>query len=286
MQKLSDQEDSTIFKQICNENSVVPISNLLIQLGLNNYESKIYVALVREGISTAKNISEITKIPYGKVYEIINSLSKKGFITIFPTKPIKCQAVPPREVIANIRKTTYEKLESIEKTMINVLEPLFLTNKKTSTDPKNVFWVVHGRANINKKIEEIILNSKKNVNIITTENGIKRLVFYKDLLKKAKEKGASINLLCRTTKDNMDDINSLKEICNIKYSDKNMNCYFSNGESSIIIEPLPDDENFRQGSDFGIWLSSNSFTRFFDELFNSHFKNSTDREKKIKSILK
>jgi len=54
----------------------------------------------------------------------------------------------------------------------------------------------------------------------------------------------------------------------------------------IIIEPLPDDENFRQGNDFGIWLSSKSFTRFFDELFNSHFKNSTDREKKIKSILK
>ena len=261
------------------------ILNLLLELGLNKYESKIYMTLVEEGISTAKNISDITGIPYGKVYEIINSLSSKGFVTVLPSKPLKCQAAAPKEVIDGIKKTTDEKLRRIEKSIMNTLEPLFMENKK-SDEPKNVFWIVNGRANINKKVEEIALSSKKYLNIITTENGLKKLVFQKDVLKKAKENGVAINVSCKMTKNNMDDVKSLKEICCMKHSNKISNCYFSNGDSSIIIEPLPDDENFMQGRDFGIWLSGGSFTRFLDDLFFAHFDKAVEGDKRTSTILK
>jgi sugar-specific transcriptional regulator TrmB len=39
----------------------------LLELGLNKYEEKVYLTLIEEGVSSAKNISNITGIPYGSV---------------------------------------------------------------------------------------------------------------------------------------------------------------------------------------------------------------------------
>ena len=105
---------------------IEPLSNI----GLSKYESKVYLTLITEGVSTAKNISDITGIPYGKVYEIINSLSYKGFTMILPSKPMKYLAVSPRQVVIAAKEDNYKRFEKIEKKLIKQLEPL----------AKNKFW--------------------------------------------------------------------------------------------------------------------------------------------------
>lgn len=61
----------------------------LLELGLDRYEAKVYPVLVKKGVLTAKEISDITKIPCRKVDEIIESLSSKGFLMAIPSKPMK-----------------------------------------------------------------------------------------------------------------------------------------------------------------------------------------------------
>ena len=92
----------------------------LSELGLNKYEAKVYLTLITEGISTAKNISDITSIPYGKVYEILNVLASKGFVVTLPTKPMKCQAVSPKELTEIVKKDIRKKWKN--------LKQLFLRN--------------------------------------------------------------------------------------------------------------------------------------------------------------
>ena len=36
----------------------------LSELGLNKYEERVYLTLIEEGVSSAKNISDITGIPW------------------------------------------------------------------------------------------------------------------------------------------------------------------------------------------------------------------------------
>lgn len=138
----------------------------LSELGLNKYEEKVYLALVEEGISTAKSISDITGIPYGKVYEVMNSLSGKGFLTILPTKPMKYQAVSPREAVISTKKAFQEKLDKLEAHILKELEPAFARTKRYS-EPKAVFWLINGRSNVNKKVEELLKKAKENVKILT-----------------------------------------------------------------------------------------------------------------------
>ncbi len=99
----------------------------LLELGLNKYEAKVYLTLITEGISTAKNISDITGIPYGKVYEIINSLSHKGFAMVLPTKPMKYRAISPYNAIQTAKKDAQEKYEKIESNLLE-LEQEFLNS--------------------------------------------------------------------------------------------------------------------------------------------------------------
>jgi len=131
----------------------------LSELGLNKYEERVYLTLIEEGISSAKNISDITGIPYGKVYEVMNNLSSKGFLVILPSKPMKFQAVSPKEAVLNAKKNMQEKLEKLEGRMVKELEPVFAKTKKF-LEPKSLFWMINGRANVNNKIEELIKKSK------------------------------------------------------------------------------------------------------------------------------
>ena len=243
----------------------------LLELGLNKYEAKVYLTLVGEGISTAKNISDITGIPYGKVYEIINSLSSKGFCTTLPSKPMKCQAISPGKAIITAKKNVEEKYQKLEKYVLKELEPMFTESKKF-VEPKGIFWIINGRANVVKKIDELIQKAKNNINIICSSNSLSRLILHKELLQEAKNNGISISVTGVLNKEVLEEINSLN-FCDIRKIKNAENNFFSiDNKECILIEPIPDDDNIIYGRDLGIWVSSPSFTKFMDDFFTSSFK--------------
>jgi sugar-specific transcriptional regulator TrmB len=240
----------------------------LFEIGLNKYEERVYLTLVEEGISSAKNISDITGIPYGKIYEVMNNLAMKGFLTVLPTKPMKFQAVSPREAILNAKKNIHKRIEKLELEMIRELEPIFAKTKKFS-EPKSMFWMINGRANLNNKMEELIKRAKRNIYVLTSENGLKRLVMFMDLFKSASKKGVKINILTVLTPNNKEDINDLS-FCRINWVDKARNHFLSiDGKECVVVEPIPDDENLVHGRDIGMWVLSSSFTKFLDDFFES-----------------
>src|SRR3989304_4665991 len=51
-------------------------------LGLTDYEMKAYEALIQLGKSTAAKISKLSNVPYGKIYEVLSSLEKKGLVIL------------------------------------------------------------------------------------------------------------------------------------------------------------------------------------------------------------
>jgi sugar-specific transcriptional regulator TrmB len=246
----------------------------LSEIGLNKYEERVYLTLIDEGVSSAKNISDITGIPYGKVYEVMNNLSTKGFLIILPTKPMKFQAVSPKEALLNSKKNMLEKLDKLEQKMIKELEPVFSRTKKFS-EPKGMFWVINGRTNINNKFDELIRKAKSNISIITSENGLKRMVMFRDLLKSAGKRGVKINISAVLSEENKQDAKDLG-FCNITNIRDAKNHLFSiDGKECLIVDPISDDENLVQGRDIGMWILSNSFTKFMDDFshVNAHSGN-------------
>ena len=253
---------------------MLPTKNIitpLLELGLNKYEAKVYLTLVGEGISTAKNISDITGIPYGKVYEIINTLAAKGFCIILPLKPMKCQAVSPKEAIQTTKENMEKQFQKLEGYVLEELEPMFTESKKF-IEPKGIFWIINGRANVVKKIDELIQKAEKCINIHCSPNSLSRLILHKELLQEAQNRGVAIAIAGVINKEIMEEVASLN-FCDIRKVKNAENNYISiDNKECLVIEPIPDDDNIVYGRDLGILVSSVSFTKFMDEFFTLNFR--------------
>ena len=93
--------------------------------GLNSYESKVWVALLSRGVSTAGELSDIANVPRSRSYDVLESLEKKGFVVMKLGKPIKYIAVPPGEVVERVKKNmrkdaenAVERLDNLKKTEV------------------------------------------------------------------------------------------------------------------------------------------------------------------------
>ena len=243
----------------------------LLDIGLSKYEAKVYLSLIEEGISTAKNISNITGIPYGKVYEIINLLSNRGFLMVLPSKPMKYRGISPQQAIIATKKGIDDKFERIRNDTIKKLELLF-AESKISTQPQSFFSVINGRSNVLSKTEELIKKAEHNINIQCSANSLSRLIIHKEVLKGASCRGVEILIAGITNKENLEEINSLG-FCNIKHINSSKNNFISiDGKECLVIDTIPDDDNIVYGRDLGIAALSCSFTKFVDNFFIDNFK--------------
>lgn len=66
-------------------------------------EAKAYVGLVSLREATAREVHELTNVPRAKIYEILNTLAKKGYLEVRQGSPTYFRAVDPKEVIEEIR---------------------------------------------------------------------------------------------------------------------------------------------------------------------------------------
>ncbi len=132
----------------------------LKQLGLTEYETQAYLALVSGGQMGASDISTKSKVPYSRIYDVLGRLEEKQFIQVKRGRPTIYVAKSPTEVVRVIRLDWEHKLEDSSKQVVTELQPLFEQETKVTT--RDVF-VMHGRAAILSKAVEMLESVKEEV---------------------------------------------------------------------------------------------------------------------------
>jgi sugar-specific transcriptional regulator TrmB len=69
---------------------------LLRQLGLNQYEIKAYLELLRVDSVTGYQLGRLSGVPQGRIYDILESLVSKGLVEILPGVPKQVRSIEPR----------------------------------------------------------------------------------------------------------------------------------------------------------------------------------------------
>ncbi len=115
---------------------------LLKELGLSNYEIEAYLKVVELGIAEASMICNETKIPFGRVYQELNSLVAKGLIEVQNTRPKKYTARKPRWAFKTLLQQKRENTEKqLQKTIEAALQIEEIISKKIPARPKErMFW--------------------------------------------------------------------------------------------------------------------------------------------------
>jgi len=158
---------------------------VLREIGLNTYEIDAYLAVLESGQMTAMEISRKAKVPYSKIYEVLNSLRDKGWIKKTETRPIKYHAVAPLDAVANAKLVFEEKYKFWEQKIASELQLLY---ERQELVERPDILILHGQKAIMAKLEETVRRANKEVMVAVPEfakNMIASSVtLFQELLKK------------------------------------------------------------------------------------------------------
>ncbi len=238
--------------------------NLLKQIGLNQYESKIYTALLSSGSCTARELAEFSNVPRSRVYDVLTSLEKKGFAIVQIGRPVKYLAVTVENAVNQVRgsyEEDYNKklnfVSKLEKDLREVLSA-HLDKRKKPTEMEDVVGVLKGKNNLYSHIKHMISTSEKNVFKVTNEQGIASLEKHcKGAFEKAKKRGVDFRVLA--------NIPNAKAAG--KLSDYTQLRTHKGIEGRFLIKDGQDVVLITNPEDTGLWIKSDYVAGALEKLF-------------------
>lgn len=175
----------------------------LRSLGLSEYESKVYIALVREGTLTGIKISKASNVPQGKIYETLYRLMEKGFVSVMNAKPKLFKAIDPEIALKQYIKAKRQNLEDMEKSLPKKIKQFSSLRKKETDEKVSIFT---GRKNAFTANHYLMETSSKSLDIMFTFEIIH--AYTKRILLDKISKGIKIRIIA-TKKDNKELIKEI-----------------------------------------------------------------------------
>ncbi len=256
------------------------LAKLRQYFGLNLYEVRIWTALLSRGKSTAGELSDIGHVPRSRAYDVLESLEKKGFVVMKLGKPIQYIAVEPREVVERVKKNVTreagvktKRLDELRGTeFLNELVTLHKTGIEF-VEPSDLSGAIRGRHNLYTHLETLVKAAQKSVVLMTTSKGLLRKVeALKPELEKLKKKGVRIRIAAPITKDNQAQVQSMRNIAEIKDSGK-LNARFCIIDGQELMFMIIHDDEVHPTYDVGVWVHTPYFAGAMEEMFNLTWKN-------------
>ncbi|MDD1724016.1 MAG: TrmB family transcriptional regulator, partial [Methanospirillum sp.] len=76
----------------------------LKEIGMSEYEAKVYVILSALRVASAREIHEQTRIPRGRIYETLTSLAQKGYIASSGRSPVRYSPVDVIQTFERLKR--------------------------------------------------------------------------------------------------------------------------------------------------------------------------------------
>ena len=124
----------------------------LKEIGLNTYEAKVYVALLKKYPATGYEASKLANIPQSRTYDTLKALEEKNVVVSSNTKPITYTPIKPKQLTQRIQKKMNSTINYLEKHLPDVKE-----------DYNEPIMTITDKQNIQDKIKEVIQNAKREI---------------------------------------------------------------------------------------------------------------------------
>ena len=172
--------------------------NALREMGLNAYEIDAYIVLLEGGQMTAMEISQEAKVPYSKMYEVLNSLKEKGWIKSSESRPFKYYPVPPLEATRFTKLRLEDKYLNWENTVAEALQPLY---EKRELVERPDMLILRGQQAVLGKLEEVLKKATMEIVIAAPEFAKPIIAMAEPLLGSGLKKTVRVKLMAAGKKE-------------------------------------------------------------------------------------
>jgi sugar-specific transcriptional regulator TrmB len=173
-------------------NEAVQILNCL---GLNCSHARVYLAIVKNGVSTAKEISKYSGVNRQEIYRIMPKLQKLGLAEKIISTPTKWKAIPLQDGLSFLlerRKTETSELQIKSIKIINN----FMENNGVERQKEEFQFVMLEKGAARRWLLKTLEGTQTSNDIIcTVKNFNDILYFLSDFFKKAMKRGVKFRLV-------------------------------------------------------------------------------------------
>ncbi len=156
----------------------------LIALGMTEYESKVYLALLREHPATGYQLGKASGIPRSMVYEALGRLEARG--AVLKTQEEKAafyRPIAPDTLLDRYEQDVNSRLQRLREWLV----PLY-----TRSDEDGKLWNFRGRKEALAYAAELIASAQYELMLVMTDADVEEL---RDLLAGAYERGVKLGTL-------------------------------------------------------------------------------------------
>jgi len=244
---------------------------------LNIYETKVWLALLTKGISSAGEIAEISGVPRSRTYDVLESLEKRGFVIQKLGKPVKYIAVKPEIVIEKLKNNTTKYAEEKIKTLVNLKDTVEYKElqelHKTGVEPiKNheLSTSIKGRSNLYLQMRSVMEDTQKTIHMTSSSYELlSKQKMFKDIFLKLKKRKVDVRVIIS---DSDEEASKLSKKLGVEVRSKPINARFiivDKTELIFTIKPTNVHEDF----DYGVWINSPFFTTSMAYMFDIAWEN-------------
>ena len=186
------------------------IKEAMKRLGFSDYNIIIYETLLREKELDARILSQKTKVPYSRVYEILNEMIEKGFIVKLDGRPSTYTPKSPIDVLQGIQEQYEREFRDNSNLVKEPLMSLFSEQRSAQTTQMTI---TYGRPSNVVHMKNLIKNAVRSVSIVLVDFDV---IFPEilDELRLLKLKHAKAQMIVPEGHD--DEIEPLREMIEMK----------------------------------------------------------------------
>ncbi|HUT07036.1 MAG TPA: helix-turn-helix domain-containing protein [Nitrosopumilaceae archaeon] len=182
---MTDNNQTTIFENdpdsssYEHKQSIDQLQDQFSKFGLTANQCKVYIFLGKYGSKTAPEVCRALKLPRTETYHLLTTLQNKGIVSATFQHPIKFSALPLSNAIksmVNTEKERIKKLEKQEEDLTKLWDTIPSYHNEPDLAKEDKFQMLQGENQIYGKINDMIINTKKEFQIIGNEKDF--LKFY------------------------------------------------------------------------------------------------------------
>jgi len=247
----------------------------LHEFGLTDYEIRSYASLLEIGPATASELSQASEVPYSKIYEVLGSLEKKGWIEMEHGRPSKYYPKPPSVALEITKSHLENSLKTNEGVILDELQPIY--EKKGVREHPDI-WIVRGTLNVLSKIRETVEHVQKEILVAVPGIPDATAEMLIPLVRTIVERGVKVQIM--TMKNPMTETMArLMKFCDVRVREQMFGGgIIADGREVILLLGQEGDEAIG----LAIWSDHIGLAKFAKNYFEYLWADSTPNQKTAK----
>ena len=262
---------------------------LLMQYGLSDRESLVYLSLLARGKQSAGEIAKAVEIRRMEAYRIIKRLADSSIVVATPGNPVKYTAEPIEQVVAMMMDRQMKKLEEMEKGRAEVVSMgRTLAPPSAKEREEYSFKMVQGREQIYGQILRMVDAASSSLEMVLTRNDLLQLhlLGLADSLKESKKRGVKARVISISDHQTTEASEAVSRAAELRHSDDfaKSRIVVADADKVLVSLVLDDVSGRKNEKDVAIWTNSGDYAGTMVPMFEKAFAGSVDAKERLHEL--